>query len=108
NATLSEQWPDPNLKTLLMSQRQTLDEIYPKAVELEPGITREQLHQRLRAAVAEGFAGSFPRRYKVYWALRKGNDKLRGAMTFQLDDHPVYKLFITEAHRGQPVSFDRF
>ena len=85
NATPPESWSDLTLKKLLTIQRQTIDDLYPKAVALEPDMTREQLHQRLRAAAAEGFIGSFPRRNKVYWALKKGNEKERGAMTFQID-----------------------
>lgn len=117
-ARMPDEWPDPRLKNYLTRKRQTLEQIYEKARRAEPGLRREVLRRRLRTAEAEGFLSYFPRtpgfgiqsdRPGHFWTLSGWDPaRLRGAVSFQFDSGPVYKLYIRTAHREVPQILNRF
>lgn len=107
DATPPTQWPDPKLKKYLTTSRQTLDEIWQKAVKDEPGVTKEQIQQRLAAALAEGLVALVRRSWGTWWFIDEGVADVRGAITLEVDGR-AYKSFIDKEHRGQHTQFDRF
>jgi hypothetical protein len=117
-ATMPQQWSDPRLKNYLSGKRQTFDEVYEKARQAEPGLTQEALMRRMQTALAEGFLSYFPRTtgfgieasvHGYFWTLRGDEPtKMRGAVSFQFDSGPVYKLYLRIDHREAPQMLNRF
>jgi hypothetical protein len=113
DATLGE-FPDPKLKNYLTSQRQTVDDMLPRARQDEPNITPEELHARLVAAHSAGFVSYLDRRGGTtsgqkgeLWFYREARDR-QGVMILEVDDHLPYKMFIAKSAHKEPVFMDRF
>ncbi len=117
-ARMPERWSDPRLKNYLSKKRQAFDQIYEKARQAEPGLAREALRRRLQTAVAEGFLSFFPRTpgfgieasvHGYFWTLRHREPaRMRGAVSFQFDSGPVYRLYLRADHREAPQILNRF
>jgi hypothetical protein len=112
-ATLGD-FPDAKLKNYLTGQRQTVDDMLPKAQKDEPNITREQLYDRLVAAHSAGHVSYLDRRGGTtsgqkgeLWFYREARDRL-GAMILEIDDHQPYKVFIAKSAHKEPLYMDRF
>jgi hypothetical protein len=107
DATAPAQWPDPKLKNYLTNHGQTVDQILEKAKQAEPDITREQLQKRLMIALRQGLIDHLLRREEL-WSLHKRKEKIKGVITFQIDDDIPYSVFMRAEQHDQPVELDRF
>jgi len=103
-----KEWPDPRLKSYLSHRRQTVDEIFAKAKQAEPGATLEQVQRRLRDAVALGWVAFVPKVRGVFYALLDSRDDRKGCITFQLDDGRQYRDWLPSALHEAPAAMDRF
>jgi hypothetical protein len=108
-------WPDPRLKNYLTGERQTVDDILPRARQDEPNITADELYGRLVAAHSAGLVSYLDRRGGTtsgqkgeLWFYREGGADRQGAMILEVDDHLPYKMFISKSAHREPVYMDRF
>jgi hypothetical protein len=107
NATRAE-WMDLPLRSWLTPRRQTVDEILAKGQKAEPGLTREALETRLRAALREGLVSSLARRRTEYWLLKQDTKNLKGAVAVQVDSGEIFRTYLDADLRDTPVVLDRF
>jgi hypothetical protein len=107
DATAPSEWPDAKLKNYLTNHGQTVDQILEKARQAEPEVTREQLQKRLMIALREGLIDHLLRREEL-WSLHKLKEKIKGIITFQIDEGIPYRVFMRAEQHVQPVELDRF
>jgi hypothetical protein len=106
-AIVPSDWPDARLQTAIGAGRRTEAEVLAEARRAEPGLTPEQLRPRLLAAEDLGLI-EFHTRRGTGWEARRQPDKVKGKITFQLDDGPPRPYFLSAEHRAEPAVFDRF
>jgi hypothetical protein len=107
NITVPTEWTDSKLRDYLGSARKPENELYKLAQKSEPGITIEQLRERLQAASKLGLA-IFQTRRGVGWEARKDAKNLKGRLLFKLDDAPEQAYFMDVAIRNEAAKLDRF
>ena len=108
NATIDPKWPAEGLEASLTNRREPEDQIFQRAAKTEPGLTREQLRQRLEKAREQGLVGVSRIGDHDEWWKSENLGSFRGAFTFQLDDGPPYRMFLTKEDQDEPVIIDRF
>ena len=108
DATPPTEWPDPRMKAYLSSQRQTIEQVVAKARESEPGVTKEEIENRVHDALAAGLVSCFVRSKGTFYTLNESYEGIRGKITFRFDAHLAYVGWLTAAHAEAPTVMDRF
>jgi hypothetical protein len=108
DARVDLRWPTPKMADYFRKTRLSEEEVYKLASRDEPSLTRETLRQRLEQALLQGLIEYDPRRGVNYWELRRDADKIRGALTFRIDDGKAYQFFLDPGVADEPVVMDRF
>jgi hypothetical protein len=107
NATRAP-WTDIALHDYLTKGRQTVDDLLVKARKAEPDVTRAALEQRLKAALEKGQVNFLARHGSEFWSLKQDKEELKGMVSVQVDDAPLYRTYLSAEMRDQPVTLDRF
>ncbi len=106
---MAARWPDPRLRNYLSTRRQTATQIYERARQAEPGLTREELMERLRAALAEDLLRFFPRPRGDFWTLNEHkHEPTKGTINFQFDSGLEHSFHVLAEHRQSPLILNRF
>jgi hypothetical protein len=109
-ATVAANWPDPRLpKWITTNSNVHEDEIYKRAVEDEPGLKREDLHNLLLQARDAGLVDHWYRKGSYHlWDIEKNAAAIKGRITFSFDDQMPVSFFLLPGHREQPSVINRF
>jgi hypothetical protein len=101
-------WPDPNMPKYLTHQYEPVEQILPRALQFDPAMTAERLKKLLNQARDQGIAGHWFRKgIDTYW-INSEASQMRGQVSFQLDDGPVYQRFLEPPFADELVVMDRF
>jgi len=110
NARISDTWPDPRLPQFLDSTRSLHeDEVFERAKNIDPSITKEKLDQLLFNARDLGLVDDWYRKglYHI-WSIEKEAGKMKGKISFTFDDEPVVSYYLLPGHRDAPSDIDLF
>jgi hypothetical protein len=109
-AVVKDSWPDPRLPVFLDSSRSLHeDEVFKRAREIDPTITKTYLDSMLFLARDAGLVDDWYRKgtYHV-WTLEKEADKYKGRITFYFDDYRPVSYFLLPGHQEAPTRINRF
>lgn len=109
NATIDTHGPAEKwLSTLLTPHRQKEDDLYVKARESEPKLTREFLREQLETLRFAGWAASSRMGDYDVWSKVSNPTDFKGALTFEIEGQSPYRVFLPKEFQGEPVVLDRF
>lgn len=110
DARIDLNWPHPNLPKYFaaLGARASMDAVMEIASQLEPGISREQVRQRLDAASNQSLIVFDPRRGTDYWEKVFEPEKHRGAVTVQIDDESPVRAYLLPGFIDEPMEMNRF
>lgn len=110
DARISDTWPDPRLPRFLDSTRSLHeDEVFKRAKQIDPSITKEELDQMLFKARDLGLVDDWYRKgiYHI-WSIEKDASKMKGRISFKFDDNPAVSYFMLPGHQDTPSDIDLF
>jgi len=110
DAVPGDHWPDPRLpKWIGPGSNVPEEDILRRARRDDPSITAERLHELLIQARNEGLVDHWFWKHKYQlWEIEKEIDRMRGRITFRLDDLPPVSYYLLPGHREEPTKIDRF
>jgi hypothetical protein len=97
-------WPDAAMEKLFRKQGRWEE----GALATELKRDKQQVRTALGAARDQGLLDYDPRREKSYWEAKRDLDRVRGRVTFQLDDAAPASSFLDPGVADEPATFDRF
>ena len=108
DATIDAKWPDANLEPHLKGGREREEAILERARKTEPDLSPQKLRERLERALDKGLVGTTRLGDHDAWWKNENPTEARGCLTFQLDDAPPQRLWVSKEDRDEPVVLDRF
>jgi hypothetical protein len=87
--------------------RRTAEDVFEVARKSEPDVTLPQIKQRLEAATAAGLIRCYNRN-KISYLRYDERVPVKGVITLQLDDGPLYHCWVEQEQREAPLALNRF
>lgn len=108
-ARVDTRWPDTQIEQLFHDRsRCSEEEILKHLQESDKHATQERMRRLLEKARDQGLLEYDPRHDVNYWEIKRDLDKVRGRITFQLDDEPAARYFLDPGIADEPAVMDRF
>ena len=107
DVTIDPKWP-ANVEQHFQGGRQKEDDLYQRALQFEPALTRKEFRKRLEQACDAGLLGTTRLGDHDAWWKNDNAADARGCLVFQLDNGRPHRLFMSKQDRDEPVVLDRF